>query len=75
MATVAETLFKELTQGSRTALARAISLLESTHPDHRSLARKLVNNALTYKLPNPAFRLGTSFTLCFALSSLSLNLY
>ena len=66
MAGFSENLFKELTHGSRSALARAISLLESTHPDHRCLARELVNNALTYKLPSPAFRLGTLCSFFFA---------
>ncbi|MEL6233995.1 MAG: methylmalonyl Co-A mutase-associated GTPase MeaB [Pseudomonadota bacterium] len=53
-----ETLAQAVAQGDRRALARAITLVESTRPDHRAAAR-----ALLARLPaRPAMRLGLTGT-------------
>lgn len=51
-----EQLFSELTQGSRPALSKALTLVESTKPSHREQALKLVELA-TPQAGN-AFRIG-----------------
>jgi LAO/AO transport system kinase len=56
-------LFAELRSGNhRRALGRAITLLESTKPEDRSLADELVDLALAHQPTTPTFRLGISGT-------------
>jgi LAO/AO transport system kinase len=43
-----DTLFDEITRGSRTALSRAITLVESRLPDDQQVARELVNRCLPF---------------------------
>lgn len=45
--TVASTLFKSLCKGNRSALAQAITLVESQHPEKRKQAQDLLNLVLT----------------------------
>jgi len=59
----AEELFAELRSANhRRALGRAITLLESTHPEDRRLADELVDIALNDLPTKPTFRLGISGT-------------
>ncbi|MEO0361524.1 MAG: methylmalonyl Co-A mutase-associated GTPase MeaB [Pseudomonadota bacterium] len=55
-----EDLEKRLIDGERRALARAITLIESTRPDHRDAARRLI--AAVYPRIGGAIRLGLSGT-------------
>jgi len=41
-------LYQGIRQGNRTILARAITLVESFNPEHRSIARELVQRCLPY---------------------------
>lgn len=54
----AQELYAAVSTGDRTALARAISLLESTNPTHRSVAAELVE--LCTKNPRDTYRIGVS---------------
>ena len=40
-------------KGERRALARAITLVESTRPEHRQLAIELLETCLLYTSPSP----------------------
>ena len=56
-------LLAGVTRGERSALARAITLVESTHPQQRVAAQSLMAAALAAKRQRntpPAFRLGLS---------------
>ncbi len=55
-----ETLARDLTAGDRRALSRAITLVESTRPDHRAAAEALLARLLP--LSSPALRVGLSGT-------------
>src|SRR5438105_14356187 len=48
MATTAEDLAAALRGGSRRALARAVTLVESTRPDHRAEAERLIEAILPW---------------------------
>src|SRR6516162_3038177 len=54
----AEKLIAALRQGDRRALARAITLIESTRPDHREAAERLVDSLL--RQTGAAVRIGIS---------------
>ncbi|NJB37568.1 methylmalonyl Co-A mutase-associated GTPase MeaB [Croceivirga sp. JEA036] len=49
-------LFSELKKGNKTALAKAITLIESTHTDHKTLADQLIIQCL--QLTNTSIRIG-----------------
>ena len=53
-----EALIHKLLQGDRRALAQAITLVESSRPDHRSLAVQLLKSITPYT--GSAFRIGIS---------------
>ena len=61
-------LAEQLASGDRRALARAITLVESTRPDHRRVARELLTG-LEPRDP-PALRLGMTGTPGVGKSSL-----
>jgi len=50
----------ELLQGVRGATARAITLVESTRPDHRQLALQLLSQLHSKRSSCPSFRIGIS---------------
>ncbi|GCD78512.1 ATPase/protein kinase [Thermaurantimonas aggregans] len=54
----ADELFEALKNGDRLALARAISLLESTNPSHRKLAAELIRRSVEVK--TDTLRIGIS---------------
>ncbi len=51
-----ETLRVRILEGDRPALARAITLVESTRPDHQALARKLVDQLMPHT--GKSYRIG-----------------
>ena len=53
-----EALAKSVLEGDRRALAQAITLIESTRPDHRSIASNLLEKVMPYS--GQAIRVGIS---------------